>query len=205
MLLQETSIYQAYSAQLQKDLDLYASMAHFEMMVKGVFTGISKYLSDTKTVELPTVLTITDYKGDTVFTASCEYDEAVEGQDETTGSWLINVKFGGGELPEKAKIVDIKEPACFKAFVDGAKMNGYEYLKESDIISIAIITMRTITDWLDANASDSEIVSVEQPGVFTAKVAVEGGEKVFGIELAEEIKKIVKGTGDELLSKAPVK
>jgi hypothetical protein len=205
MLLTETSIYQAFSTQLQRDLELYASLAHFEMMEKGIFTGIGIFLSETKAVESPAVLTITDYKGDCLLAASVEYDPATEGQTETAGSWLINVRFDNTKIPDKARIVDIKEPACFAAFVKAARMNGYEYLKESDIISISIITIRTLLDWMDANASDAEPVTIELPGAYTAKVVVEKGEKIYGIELQEEIKTVIKGSGDELLSKAAVK
>lgn len=205
MLLTETSIYQTFSTQLQRDLELYASLAHFEMMEKGIIAGIGVFLCKTKAVESPTVLTITDYKGDCLLAASVEYDPAAEGQSETAGSWLINVRFDNKKIPDKARIVDIKEPACFAAFVQAARMNGYEYLKEADIISISIIVVRTLLDWLDANASDSEPVSVELPGAYTAKVVVEKGEKIYGIELQEEIKTIIKGSGDELLSKAAVK
>ena len=41
-------------------------------------------------------------------------------------------------------------------------------------------------------ASETEEVSIEQDGVFQARVAIEGGEKVFAIEPAGEIKMLIK-------------
>jgi len=46
--------------------------------------------------------------------------------------------------------------------------------------------------WLDENAKENEVVSIEQDGVFEARVAVENGEKVFAIEPAGEVKIIIK-------------
>ena len=46
--------------------------------------------------------------------------------------------------------------------------------------------------WLDENAKEDMVESIELDGVFTARVGVEDGVKVFSIEPHGEIKNLIK-------------
>jgi hypothetical protein len=46
--------------------------------------------------------------------------------------------------------------------------------------------------WLDENAKMDEEVTIEQDGVFQARVGIEAGQKVFSLEPAGEIKMLIK-------------
>lgn len=204
MNINETNIYQGFSIMLQEHGMSCDTLQH-EYSTKGVFNGLAVFLRDCKNIKEAVCLTITDFKGEMLIAAYCKYIAPVDGEsDETAGSWLIDYTFNKEDIPENAKITDIKEPACFNAFNVGADMVGYEYKLESDIIIIAIATIKSIVDWLDTNAKETEEVSVEHPGLFTATVVVEKGVKIIGIVVDEELKGITKGAGDDLLSKANV-
>ena len=71
--------------------------------------------------------------------------------------------------------------------IAGARFNQVKYIH---IIFGCIVD--TIIDFLDANASESEDVSVTLNGVFTASVAIENGIKVMSIVPGEIIKQIIK-------------
>ena len=49
-----------------------------------------------------------------------------------------------------------------------------------------------LLDWLDTNASENEVVEIELPGYFLAKVAVENGEKMFEVLPIGEMKTKIK-------------
>ena len=52
--------------------------------------------------------------------------------------------------------------------------------------------MIQLRKWLDENTKSSEEALIELDGVFQARGAIEGGEKVFAIEPAGEIKILIK-------------
>jgi hypothetical protein len=60
------------------------------------------------------------------------------------------------------------------------------------IVVLPVFAFDQIHKWLDENAKEGEEVSIELDGTFQARVAIEGGEKVFAIEPAGEIKMLIK-------------
>jgi hypothetical protein len=55
-----------------------------------------------------------------------------------------------------------------------------------------LYALSQIKKWLDENAKEGEETVIECPGLFQARVGIEGGEKVFAIEADGEIKNIIK-------------
>ena len=55
-----------------------------------------------------------------------------------------------------------------------------------------VFMFEQLKKWLDENAAENEIVTIELDGVFQARVSVEGGEKVFAFEADGEIKNLIK-------------
>lgn len=200
----ETDIFQGFSTLIQQH-NMHTSLELYEMTTKGVFMGIGKFLAMSKNTKTPVAFTVTDFKGNVIFVAYCNHVDAAEDQDETKGSWLVDFSFNEEDIPKDAKVTDVKDPIIYNPFDTAARATGYYYVNNSDLIAIIISIFRSLVDWLDVNARENEEVEIEYEGVFTAKVAVENGEKVMGIVVAEEIKNVVKSDGDDLLSKDEVK
>jgi uncharacterized protein YkuJ len=67
-----------------------------------------------------------------------------------------------------------------------------QFLDSTTLENLFTESLIYLKKWLDENANETEEVTVEEDGVFVARVAVENGEKVFAIEMDGLVKQLVK-------------
>lgn len=200
---EETNIYDL----LLPDISQHNHSVRYEnylLIVKAVFEGIAEWMQKAKTTKNPIGVAVTDLRGDTIMISYCKYLEPSEDQDETAGSWLIDFSFNPEDMPENAKVLDVKDSIIY-TFVNTALSKWDFKIASLEIFSAFTISLISrIIMFLDVNVTDDEPISLVHE-YFTASAAVENGKKVMGITVEEEIKNIVKGEGDEALSNEKLK
>ena len=139
----------------------------------------------------PIAFVIDDMYGKTV---ACAVLQLIEGADASLpDSWNLVWSFDSADIPENADVAHLTKDNCHPIFeVVGHKMCNMEFKTGSHLVNLLTYIFEMLRKWLDENAKETEVVSIEQDGVFEARVAVENGEKVFAIEPAGEVKIIIK-------------
>ena len=139
----------------------------------------------------PIAFIIDDMSGKTV---ACAILQLIEGADSSLpDSWNLVWSFDPLDVPENADKVCLSNSNCHPAFIITAqKMFNTEFKTGGHLINLITYSFEMLYKWLDDNAKENEVVSIEQDGVFEARVAVENGEKVFAIEPAGEVKMLIK-------------
>lgn len=161
-------------------------------VIECIFLVSSEVLSDSKSKTQPVALVYRKVNKEVVAAAICQF---FPNEDDPTkpGNWSLVWTFEESDIPENANIIEASSShVCvyFKA-VAGAKFN-IEYDAPDVINVLNVETLAAIKKWLDENAKEKEEVILNQESVFQARVAVEGGAKVFAIEPAGEIKMLIK-------------
>lgn len=197
--LNETEIYTSYSTEIRAN-NLAVSTVQMELIFKSFFEGLAEYLGITKRPDQTVAIKVTDYKKNFLLAAYCSFDGTGE---EGKGSWEIDFTFNEADIPDGADVVDMREPETYHAMKKASNANGFYYKLDSDIMVINIAVANSIKNWLDANASETEAMTVSLDGVFEATVEVVDGVKQTGIVVKEEVKDIAKG--DRILSEVEVR
>lgn len=134
-----------------------------------------------------------DDKGNFTFGAILNYRKPEAGEEEDSGNWYLEFTFDPADMTDLDAEYDNHSgefTMCsqHEAYnIASARFDRPEYMH---IIYNCII--KTISDFLDANAIEGEEVEVIMRGVFTASVVVENGIKVKSIVPGEAIKQIIK-------------
>ena len=109
------------------------------------------------------------------------------------GNWNLVFTFNEDDIPDDATVVDLTDPTYHAYFVSIAgEKHRFNFATPTHLINLAVQTYDQIHKWLDENAKEGEEMSIELPGTFQARVAVEGGEKVFALEPDGEVKQLIK-------------
>ena len=94
---------------------------------------------------------------------------------------------------EGAKVFKLNEPAFIQMASAVAHSKHAMVMSQLFYLEIMFSTAAyLLLDWLDTNASENEVVEIELPGYFLAKVAVENGEKMFEVLPIGEMKTKIK-------------
>lgn len=76
------------------------------------------------------------------------------------------------------------------------KHSSFTFMTNESIVLVFSAVVEAMKKWLDTNASETEVVSLEIPDVFTASVEVVDGNKIYAIEPIGSCKRIAKGDID---------
>ena len=165
--------------------------AHLDKIYDVLFTGSAELLTNIKSTDRPAALVITGLNGVVVAAGIVQY---FENEDESNpGNWSLVWTFDEADIPENAFKVSISDSQVQPYFIGtAASKYGIQFKSSSALENLLTEAVVYLKKWLDDNASESEEVSIEQEGVFTARVAVENGEKVFAIEMDGLIKQLIK-------------
>lgn len=127
-------------------------------------------------------------------TVACAILQLIDGADSSLpDSWNLVWSFDANDIPENADVAHLTNDNCHPIFeVVAHKMCNAEFKTGSHLVNLLTYAFEMLRKWLDENAKETEVVSIEHDGVFEARVAVENGEKVFAIEPAGEVKIIIK-------------
>lgn len=189
--LMETQIPQNYSAGLynEKAYDLRPEACNKIMDI--LVNSVTACLADIKSKSNPTAFIFEENNEDFIAAAVIEY---IENEDPSqAGSWNYYWTFSKDDVPENSRKVTAAD-ANMSSYFRGTAQAKYSFgfINVEAINEVCRYLMKQISKWLDDNASETEEVGVEQEGVFQARVAVENGEKVKSIEVAGEIKRMIK-------------
>ena len=101
--------------------------------------------------------------------------------------------FNESDIPENTLRISLKNPDTHSYFraIAGQKY-GMKFKDPSCLITTMTYLIEQIRKWLDENAEDGKVISVECEPIFQARVEVENGEKLFALEADGEIKQLIK-------------
>jgi hypothetical protein len=164
--------------------------AHIEKIFTVIFNGVAGILKDQKSKDNPVTFCITELDGKPVAFATVEYFDA---EGENPGNWSMVWGFNPDDIPENATRIDLQNDLTHSYFreVAGNKY-GMKFHDRTSIVTLITYAMEQLYKWLDENAKEGEVVEIELDSVFTAKVEIVDGVKVFAIDPAVEIKTIIK-------------
>ena len=191
MKLFETTLPQMYSKALFEEKCFDLAPEHTDKMFDTLFTGTSNLLKSIKSLEKPVAFLIKELNGKMVAAAICQYfknDDASQ-----PGNFSLVWTFDESDIPENALITSIDDTKTHSFFiaVAGSKY-GIRFKDASCIVNTLGYTMVQLKKWLDENAKEGTIVSVELDGIFQGRVEVQNGVKVFAVEPDGEIKNLIK-------------
>lgn len=154
------------------------------------FMAISDFLSLAKSKEKKTALAIRDLKGNLLIAGVVTYHK--NENENMPGNWSYEFTFSEEDLMD-ANIYISSETQFQKVFGTTAfNLFSVQFPGTTFVQAILEGAINTLTQWLDVNASESEDVSLEEPGYFVASVAVEKGEKVLSVVPDGAMKRLIK-------------
>lgn len=191
MKLFDSTLPQNYSKALFEEKCFDLAPEHTDKMFDVLFTGTANLLKSIKSLEKPIVFIINDLKGNMVAASICQYfknDDASK-----PGNFSLVWTFDPADIPEGALITSMDDTKTHSFFiaVAGSKY-GIKFKDASCIVNTLGYTMVQLKKWLDENAKEGQIISVELDGVFQGRVEVQNGVKVFAVEPDGEIKNLIK-------------
>lgn len=190
MNINETALPQNLSRVLLEDKHLDVAAEHTAMIYDVLFTAVANLLNSAKSKEKPTAFVITRVDGSVVIAAILQYFPGETKKDP--GNWSLVWTFDQSDIPEGSLVINIADPNTHSYFAS-VFLEKYSIMEEDDtLIDLFKTAAEQLHKWLDENAKAGEEVTIEEAGVFQARVAIENDEKVFSIEPDGEIKVLIK-------------
>ena len=194
MKILESNLASNISKGLMEDKDYDLAPEYIPRLFKIAFFGVSYLLAAKRkesNTDKPVAFIIDDSFGKVV---ACAILQKIDGVDETLpDSWNLVWSFDPADVPENADVAHLSHSGTHPFFETvAAKRCNSEFKSSAHLINLITYIFEMLRKWLDENANESEIVSIEQDGVFEARVAVEDGVKVFAIEPSGEVKIVIK-------------
>jgi hypothetical protein len=191
MKLLETSLPAMWSKGLAEEKAYDIAPEFITRMTETLFRGVAGVLAANREPNRPVAFIIDRLDGKVV---ACAVLQLFENEDKKNpGNWNLFFSFDEADIPKDAKRIYLKDPLCQSFFVaPAANKCNMEFKSEAALVILMTYVLEQIYKWLDENAKADEEVSIEQEGVFQARVGVENGQKVFSIEPAGEIKMLIK-------------
>jgi hypothetical protein len=164
---------------------------HTDKILDVTFTSAALILNNLKKKDKAAVLKFDRVDKSLVAAAIVRYFENED--PKKPGNWSLTFTFDETNIPEDADVYSISDPQLH-AYIRSVAGDKYRIRFETpeSLITLPTYIFEQVYKWLDENAKENEEVSVSLDGVFQARVAIEGGEKVFAIEPAGEIKMLIK-------------
>lgn len=193
-IFNQTSIPGQFSVNMIEKYKMNWADTNTATIFRVMFTSIADILKSKQDKNVPrTGFSMKDDKGNFKLGAIMTYRKPDAEEEEDSGNWYLEMTFDPEDMVDIDKEIDnhtseftvVANDEAFR--IAGARFNQVKYIH---IIFGCIVD--TIIDFLDANASESEDVSVTLNGVFTASVAIENGIKVMSIVPGGIIKQIIK-------------
>lgn len=163
---------------------------HIDKLFYTLFFGVANLLKDNKSKDAPTTFLITEVAGKPVASATVEY---FDGEGDNPGNWSLVWSFNPDDIPANATKLDLQNDLTHSYFrvIAGEKW-GMKFFDRTSIVTLMTYSVEQLYKWLDENAKEGEVVDIELEGVFSAKVEIKDGEKVFAIEPMGELKTVIK-------------
>ena len=164
---------------------------HTDKIADITFTAAAMVLNGYKTKEQPVALKFNRNDGSMVAAGLVQFFENED--NDNPGNWSLVFTFDESDIPDNCKVITMDNPSIHPFFrsVGGDKYH-LTFKTVQTVIDLPVYFFEQLRKWLDENTKEGEEISIECDGIFQARGAVEGGEKVFAIEPSGEIKMLVK-------------
>ena len=191
MKLFDTSLPTMWSKMLFEEHNADLAPEHMDKIFDVAVTGVADILNTSKSMEKPTSFTFRKLNKQVVMIATVQYFPNAD--KSKPGNYSLTFSFNESDIPKNSQVIDITDPTTYPYFIGiGGKKYGMRFESDSDIVLCLTDAFDSLHKWLDENAKEGETVSIEADGLFQARVAIEGKEKVFAIEPDGEIKNLIK-------------
>lgn len=187
----DTSFPNIFSKYMYEEKNADIGAEYTDKVVDVCFSASATYLNAVKNKEKPAVLRFDSVNGQMAGAAIIQY--IPNSDDKKPGNWSLTFTLDQKDVPADAMVRTINDPQVHPYFrsISGEKYHfGYKF--PDTLTNLNIGVFEVLRKWLDENAKEKEEVTIELDNIFTARVAVEGGEKVMAIEPAGEIKMLIK-------------
>lgn len=191
---EQTSIPTQFSINLKDDYGMLWVDSRTADMYKILFSAIAKTLKFNQSKDHPRIgMTMKDEKGNFKLGAILNYKKPEEGSEEDSGNWYLEFTLDPNDMTDISLDLDNHSDIFINCVAQEAHEISYGRFRSTEIMyNILNCVIDTLVKFLDVNASETEEIEVVLRGVFTASVAVEGGQKVMSIVPGECIKQIIK-------------
>lgn len=189
MKLTESTIVRNFSMQTKTD-NMYVPEELVERTFKGIVMSASKYLGMVKQKDKKVALSFEDAKGNFLLAAVVEYNKTddAESQDNWNYYWTFYA-----EDIEDAIVYKTTQSQIQQVFL--STMYSAYKMKYNGSLIIAYLNTefaKSISNFLDENAREGEVLDLELDGFFKASVCVENGEVVKSFLPDGAMKTIIK-------------
>ena len=162
------------------------------MVYEILFTSTARFLSAHKSKKNPVALVYNNLvSNDFQFAGIVSYHEPEEATQ--SGNWTLEFTFDEEDIKDVPKVVKATESVA--EVITGqtsADLFRITYREPTVMAKTNTSALDSLIEWLDQNAKEGEVVEIELENVFSARVAIEDGEKVFSIIPDGSLKRIVK-------------
>lgn len=162
-----------------------------ETVFKGLMISLGSFLADKKSKTAKTAIKVQDTSGPLLLAGIVEYHEGID--EETPGNYSFTLTNNAEDLEGIQNIFDIsnmgfEQVALFVAFND-MKMQFGNY---AHLHKLFVFACQCLTEWLDEQAKEGEVVDIEVPGYIVASVGIEDGAKVMSFTVGSNCKVLIK-------------
>lgn len=192
MKLYDSSLPNNYARGLFDEYNANLGPEHTDKIANITFTATALVLNGYKSKTNPVALRYERADGSMVIAAIVQFFENTDDPDQP-GNWNLVFTFDENDIAENTNVISMLNPLVHPYFrsVAGNKYS-ITFKTTQDIIDLPTYFFEQLRKWLDENTKEGEETSIECEGVFQARGAVEGGEKVFSVEPDGEIKVLIK-------------
>lgn len=187
--IMETTIPETWSHELDVDYDNLLHATACEKIANTLVEGVTMCLNAMKRTDKPAAFVFEEINENFVAGAVVEY---FAGKNDDPGNWSYIWTFSADDIPDNAKIVRATDMSTHNFFTS-CSMRKYSFTIDPEAIAVIYtVLLKTISKYLEDNATKDDITGVEVPGVIQAQAAIEGDEIVKSIEPLGEMKVLIK-------------
>ena len=191
---EKTSIPSEYSINLKDNFGILWVDSKTADFYRTMFTAIADVLKYNQSKDLKRIgFSMKDDKGNFKLGAILTFKEPEEGSEEDSGNYYLEFTLNAEDMIELNLEVDNHSDVFTSCASTEANNICSGRFRSVEIMHNMFTTaVDTLVQFLDTNSTEGEEVTVKLPGIFTASVAIEDGEKIMSIVPGECIKQIIK-------------
>lgn len=194
MKLMDTSIPEIYSRTLDNNGMIFGAN-YTNKICKVCMEAVSECLGSIKSTNEPVAFVFKAVNGNFICGAKVEYHAPEDNiADVTSGNWSYVWTYYEDDLKDVNKVVYMDSQLVIPFFITKAgTLYGIKFRDPATAVSMMTTLMESISNWLDDNAKEGEVVEVVEDGVLKAVAKVVAGEIEKSITPEGDAKILVKG------------
>lgn len=194
MKFMETSIPEIFSRTLDEKGAIFAAN-HTAKILKIVVYSVSDCLGSMKSTDKPVAFVFKSLNGNFICGAIVEFHPGEDDPtDITAGNWSYVWTFDEEDIKDIDNVISFDNQLVYPFFIKTAgNLYAIKFHDTSTIVLMSTTLMECISNWLNDNAKEGEVVQLIEEGVLNCSCTVEGGEIVKSIIPEGDAKVIIKG------------